>query len=69
MQDEWLAPEKNRLHKYDISGWLRFLVSVYALREDSVSHVAQGIRARMERYGAPWSDDERDTGGTAGEDS
>lgn len=69
MRDEWCEPEKNRLLRYDIAGWLRFLVEIYAIREDSVTDVAKGIRARMKRDGAPWSDDEHGTGDTADVDS
>lgn len=66
MHDEWCGPEKNRLHRYDIAKWLRYLVEIYAIREDSVSEIAQSIRVRMKRDGAPWSDGERDSGDTAG---
>lgn len=70
MQDEWREPGKNRLQRYDIAGWLRFLVEIYAIREDSVTEIAQGIRARMKRDGAPWSyGDEHGTGDTVGADS
>lgn len=65
MRDEWSKPEKNRLHKHNIAEWLRFLVEIYAIREDSVTDISQGIRARLKRDGAPWSDDEHDTGDTA----
>lgn len=69
MRDEWFGPEKNRLLRYDVAGWLRFLVEIYAIREDSVTEIAQGIRARMKRDGAPWSDDAHGTADTEGEDS
>lgn len=66
MHDEWHGPGKNRLKRYDIAKWLRYLVEIYAIREDSVTEIAQSIRVRMKREGAPWRGDEHDNEGTAG---
>lgn len=66
MRDEWHGPGANRLNRYDIAAWLRYLVSIYAIREDSVTEIAQSIRVRMKRDGAPWNDGEHGSGDKVG---